>query len=279
MNEAQDGAETDVDCGGDDCMPCITGQTCAVAQRLRERRLQRGQVPGAGCDDQVKNGKETEHRLRRRLRPCPADEPCVARQRLRQRRVQRQDLRLGVRGRLRQLRQAERQRLRDQHSRPISKTAAFAATSAICPTPPPSAAPASAASRPTAAPLGFQDCNGDPEDGCEVEPEDQQAQLRRLQQGLPRSERRSQLRRRPVRDHLQRRLRRLRRRTPTTAARSTPRRTARTAATCDEGVPGRGRLQRVLQRRRVRPNPVRGRQGRLQRRPRRRLRDDDVRPT
>jgi hypothetical protein len=77
MNEAQDGNETDVDCGGDSCKACITGQGCAVAKDCEGGVCGDAKCQAPACDDQTQNGKETSIDCGGDCNPCPADDPCV----------------------------------------------------------------------------------------------------------------------------------------------------------------------------------------------------------
>ena len=78
MNDVQDGAETDVDCGGGACRTCVVDQRCG-----RDRDCETGVCGDArclepACNDRVINGKETGLDCGGSCAPCPADEPCLA---------------------------------------------------------------------------------------------------------------------------------------------------------------------------------------------------------
>ncbi len=77
MNEAADGSETDVDCGGDSCKGCLTGQACAVAADCEGDVCTDAKCLAPACNDQVKNAKETGIDCGGDCNPCPADAPCV----------------------------------------------------------------------------------------------------------------------------------------------------------------------------------------------------------
>lgn len=77
MNDAQDGTETDTDCGGDDCKPCITGQSCGADKDCESGVCGDAKCLAPACDDQVLNGKETGLDCGGDCSPCPADQPCV----------------------------------------------------------------------------------------------------------------------------------------------------------------------------------------------------------
>lgn len=77
MNDVQDGVETDVDCGGGGCQPCVTDQGCSVETDCESGVCDEGTCAAEACDDQVKNGKETGVDCGGDCDPCPEDEPCV----------------------------------------------------------------------------------------------------------------------------------------------------------------------------------------------------------
>ncbi|MDF3069782.1 MAG: hypothetical protein K0R38_5383 [Polyangiaceae bacterium] len=77
MNEVRDGAETDVDCGGDGCKPCLTDQSCAQGADCESAVCEGGECRDAACGDQVRNGRETGVDCGGDCEPCVADEPCV----------------------------------------------------------------------------------------------------------------------------------------------------------------------------------------------------------
>jgi hypothetical protein len=52
------GVETDADCGGPLCQPCITGQTCAVAVDCASRVCTNLKCASPSCTDNVRNGQE-----------------------------------------------------------------------------------------------------------------------------------------------------------------------------------------------------------------------------
>lgn len=78
MNEVQDGSETDVNCGGLECNPCISGQACAVEQDCDSGVCLDAVCQAPACDDQVKNGKETDRDCGGGDCPgCGVDQPCL----------------------------------------------------------------------------------------------------------------------------------------------------------------------------------------------------------
>jgi hypothetical protein len=76
MNDAPDGLETDIDCGGGACKPCITGQTCGVGTDCETGVCREGKCQAAACDDGVQNGNETSRDCGGDCPPCPVNEPC-----------------------------------------------------------------------------------------------------------------------------------------------------------------------------------------------------------
>lgn len=58
-NELQDGAETDLDCGGPDCPACSTGESCLVASDC-STALCLGGVCNPACDNGVRDGDERD---------------------------------------------------------------------------------------------------------------------------------------------------------------------------------------------------------------------------
>jgi hypothetical protein len=78
MNDAQDGAETDVDCGGGDCNRCVEGQRCGDSIDCESGVCAATECQPAACDDRVKNGKETGLDCGGGCVPCLENEPCLA---------------------------------------------------------------------------------------------------------------------------------------------------------------------------------------------------------
>lgn len=76
MNSALDGTETDVDCGGGGCKPCITAQSCGVDIDCETGVCREAKCRAAACDDGVANGNETALDCGGDCSPCRADEPC-----------------------------------------------------------------------------------------------------------------------------------------------------------------------------------------------------------
>ncbi|MCB9557082.1 MAG: hypothetical protein H6707_13325 [Deltaproteobacteria bacterium] len=60
QNGQRDGSETDVDCGGQDCAPCVDGKTCASADDCQSRRCGNLICTTAACDDGLEDGDETD---------------------------------------------------------------------------------------------------------------------------------------------------------------------------------------------------------------------------
>lgn len=78
MNQVQDGEETDEDCGGSGCKPCIVGQSCGVGADCETGVCENAKCLAASCDDQVENGKETAMDCGGGDCPaCAVDQPCL----------------------------------------------------------------------------------------------------------------------------------------------------------------------------------------------------------
>lgn len=60
LNGVRDGAETDVDCGGPDCLPCPPAGICDDANSCDSGVCDDGFCQPPACDDQVLNGSETD---------------------------------------------------------------------------------------------------------------------------------------------------------------------------------------------------------------------------
>jgi len=54
------GAETDVDCGGQICTPCNTGKHCVVAMDCRSMICTAGACAAPSCSDGIVNGSESD---------------------------------------------------------------------------------------------------------------------------------------------------------------------------------------------------------------------------
>jgi len=59
MDGQQNGNETDIDCGGGDCPPCLDGQDCQVAVDC-ESLVCQGGICTSSCSDGIENGNETD---------------------------------------------------------------------------------------------------------------------------------------------------------------------------------------------------------------------------
>ncbi len=75
-NSVRDGAETDVDCGGS-CKPCSTDRACKLDTDCESSVCSDDSCVAPACDDQVKNGKETGLDCGGSCGGCPEDEPCL----------------------------------------------------------------------------------------------------------------------------------------------------------------------------------------------------------
>jgi hypothetical protein len=78
VNGAQDGTETDVDCGGGGCGACITGKVCHQASDCASGVCSEAECLAPACDDQVENGKETALDCGGGCPPCAVDQRCVS---------------------------------------------------------------------------------------------------------------------------------------------------------------------------------------------------------
>ncbi len=59
-NFIKDGSETDVDCGGPMCAPCIFGRNCAHGSDCESSVCLNNECQPPTCDDQIKNGSEVD---------------------------------------------------------------------------------------------------------------------------------------------------------------------------------------------------------------------------
>lgn len=75
-NRAQDGSESDVDCGGD-CKACVAGQTCVEGSDCDSTVCSEGKCQAPACDDRALNGKETGMDCGGDCEPCPGGQPCA----------------------------------------------------------------------------------------------------------------------------------------------------------------------------------------------------------
>ncbi len=60
LNDVRDGAETDVDCGGPDCLPCPPAGICDIPGSCDSGVCEDGFCQPPACDDEVLNGSETD---------------------------------------------------------------------------------------------------------------------------------------------------------------------------------------------------------------------------
>jgi hypothetical protein len=59
QNEVQDGGETDLNCGGPECLPCGDGHTCQQGSDCMSKVCEGDQCQAPACGDGVQNGAET----------------------------------------------------------------------------------------------------------------------------------------------------------------------------------------------------------------------------
>lgn len=75
---AKNGAETDVDCGGAKCPPCVDGKSCAVASDCTSGVCTDGHCKAPSCQDSVKNGDEADVDCGGSCSPCGLGKACRA---------------------------------------------------------------------------------------------------------------------------------------------------------------------------------------------------------
>lgn len=76
MNDALDGTETDIDCGGGGCKPCVSGRDCLSGTDCESGVCREGQCRSPACDDGVANGNETALDCGGDCAPCAVNEAC-----------------------------------------------------------------------------------------------------------------------------------------------------------------------------------------------------------
>jgi hypothetical protein len=168
MNGAQDSAETDLDCGGTDCKPCITGKVCAAATDCDSGVCGDGKCLAPACDDRTTNGKETGLDCGGDCPPCAADQPCVV-----AKDCSSTECNAGVCGAECPDGFANCDKKNDNacevNTRTDLSNCGFCGN--LC-TLPHATAECSAGEchiKTDGCEVGYQDCNGDPADGCEVD--------------------------------------------------------------------------------------------------------------
>jgi hypothetical protein len=75
-NGIRDNTETDFDCGGD-CKPCGPGQRCDIARDCDSLVCTENECVGASCDDEIQNGDETGRDCGGSCDGCPPGSPCL----------------------------------------------------------------------------------------------------------------------------------------------------------------------------------------------------------
>ncbi len=74
----KDGTETDVDCGGASCPPCLPNKMCDVPADCLEHVCTGGRCAVPSCTDGVKNGTETDVDCGGgSCPPCPPGDTCL----------------------------------------------------------------------------------------------------------------------------------------------------------------------------------------------------------
>lgn len=75
---AKNGKETDTDCGGSDCVPCVDGLMCGMATDCQSGVCMNMICTNASCVDMVKNGQETDIDCGgNTCNPCAAGKDCA----------------------------------------------------------------------------------------------------------------------------------------------------------------------------------------------------------
>ena len=74
-NGAQDGTETDIDCGGS-CTPCADGKLCSTGADCATGSCSGGRCVTPSCTDQKKNGTETDVDCGGSCAPCALTQGC-----------------------------------------------------------------------------------------------------------------------------------------------------------------------------------------------------------
>ncbi|MBN2195314.1 MAG: VCBS repeat-containing protein [Polyangiaceae bacterium] len=77
-NAAQDGTETDVDCGGLECPDCLPGSACVLASDCSSHVCDSGVCASANCDDATRNADESDVDCGGSCAPCPVGATCDA---------------------------------------------------------------------------------------------------------------------------------------------------------------------------------------------------------
>ena len=72
----QNGTESDVDCGGDSCTGCLTGQTCGLGSDCLSLICASNVCIEATCQDGIKNGNERAVDCGGDCNPCGPGSPC-----------------------------------------------------------------------------------------------------------------------------------------------------------------------------------------------------------
>lgn len=165
-NARQDGDESDSDCGGPVCAPCVEAASCRRASDCVSAACSDGRCAKATCADGVKNGSETDGDCGGQdCPPCSSDERCViASDCLSGECLLATCLSSCADG----LANCDENVNNGCEARIRTDAANCGACSTACVFANASAACAGGSCRVATCDVPFQDCNGDPRDGCEV---------------------------------------------------------------------------------------------------------------
>ncbi len=75
-DKMKDGTETNVDCGGGKCAPCLDGKGCTTGSDCADQVCSGGTCLPPACTDKVKNGTETDVDCGGSCPPCAAGKNC-----------------------------------------------------------------------------------------------------------------------------------------------------------------------------------------------------------
>jgi hypothetical protein len=76
-DEQLDGDESDVDCGGPDCNPCMLDRRCRVDRDCLSNVCASGSCAREGCSDGRQDGRETDEDCGGACAPCAVGDACL----------------------------------------------------------------------------------------------------------------------------------------------------------------------------------------------------------
>ncbi len=76
IDTVKNGSETDVDCGGADCAPCVDGLACVVSDDCANKVCTFNVCQAATCTDAIENGTETDVDCGGTCAPCGPSQGC-----------------------------------------------------------------------------------------------------------------------------------------------------------------------------------------------------------